>query len=169
MPIKPAFFNTVRGFSLVEMLIYVSLLVVILAVVINVVFSFTRPYEQLRALRAAEHTGLSSMERMMRDIHNAASVDLAQSNFNVATGTLTVVNASSTTKFYLSDGQLRVDVDGSYVGPLSVSNGKVSSLVFRFSSTTESQAIKIDMTVDGVQGNATKTKKFHSTAILKKS
>lgn len=164
---KPLSFKS--GFSLVEMLIYVALLVLILMSVVNIVFSFSKSYEQLVALRVAEHTGLTSMERMIRDIHGGTSVDTAESIFNVSPGALTIVTLATTTKFYVVDGELRVDVNGEYIGPLSSSAAKLSSLVFQLIETDNSQAVRIEMVVEGIQGSVVRSKTYITTAILKNS
>ncbi len=161
--------HTISGFSLVEMLVYTALLVLILSVLVNVVFSFTRSYEQLGALRAAEHTGLTAMERMIRDIHTATSVNMSGSVFGTSPGSLSLINGATTTKFYLDNGALKVDVNGLYSGPLSISSTLFSNLTFTLITTANSQAVKIDMTVNGKKGTVTKTKTYHSTALLKKS
>lgn len=157
------------GYSLVELLIYIGILILILLTLIGIVFSFTKSYEQLGALRATDHTGLSVLDRMSRDIHSAASVDTGNSTFGSSSGVLTLNIGTSTTKFYTTGGQVRVDVNGSYIGPLSVASGRVTSLIFKLITTPESQAIKIDMTVLGSVGTSTKSKNYHTTAILKNS
>ncbi len=157
------------GYSLVEMIVYVALLSLILLSIINIVFSFGRSYERLGALRTAEHTGLAAMERIVRDIHAATSVDTSLSTLGTSPGVLSLVAGATTTKFYVVNGELRMDVMGSYVGPLSVSSAKLTSLTFKLITTPKTQAVKIDMTVMGTAGQATSSKTFHTTAILKNS
>lgn len=157
------------GFSLVEMLIYVTILTIVILSLINIVSSFSRSYQQLGALRSAENTGLETLERMERDIHAASSIDTSNSTFNTSPGVLTVTTSATTTKFYVTNGEMRIDVNGSFIGPLSMSSAKVTSLIFKNLTTSKSQAVKIDMTVDGTVGSVTRTKKFHTTIILKNS
>lgn len=157
------------GFSLVEMIVYVALFALILLSVINIVLSFSRSYQQLASMRMAEHTGVIAMERLARDIHEASSVDTVNSVLGTSFGTLVVANGATSTRFYVSSGELRVSVNGSDIGPLSVSSGKLTSLVFRHIISPVNQAVKIDMTVQGVTGQASTTKTFHSTVILKNS
>lgn len=157
------------GFSLVEMVVYVTLLTLILLALVNIVFSFTKSYEQLGALRAAENTGMNAMERMVRDIHAASSIDVGDSTLSTSPGVLTLLIGASTTEFYTSNGEIRVKVDGTDIGPLSVSSAKITSLIFRQIATSTAQAVKIDMTVQGTVGSSVKTKTYHATAILKNS
>jgi Tfp pilus assembly protein PilV len=157
------------GFSLVEMMVYVALLTVIVLALVNMVFSFSSSYAQLGALRAAENTGILSMERMIRDIHSATSLDNAQSSFSTSSGALAVVIGTTTTRFYLQNGVLRVSVGGTDVGPLSAANTTITNLMFKATSTAQSQGVHIDMTINGTAGNATRTKKYQTTVVLKNS
>ncbi len=160
-----SFKNKKEGYSLLEMLIYLTLLTVIFIVVINTVLSYTGSYRNLAALRAAEHTGIDAMERMTRDIRKAVTA-----NTSIAgqlTLTETTSGISTTTRFYVQNNVLKVDINGVYSGPLSVSNSTVSSLTFATATSTNSTIVKIDMTVNGISGPVTKTKLYHSTIILK--
>jgi hypothetical protein len=151
------------------MIIYIAIVLIVLTLVITIAFSFTEPYQELGANRAAEHTAIVGLERMVRDIHAASDYDALQSSFATSTGILYLTTGATTTRFYLSSGELRVDVNGVFLGPLSVSHARVTSLMFRPVVTAISKAIRIDLTVEGTQGRATKTKTFQTTAILKKS
>ena len=154
-----------------EMLVYVGILVIISLLLINTVFTFSQSYRGLSALRLAEHSGIDSMERMTRDIRQASSVDSSHSTFGGTAGVLTLVSTSggfsTTTKFYLSNSILKVDVNGVYFGPLSLSSSTVTALTFTLLSSAVSDGVKVDMTVQSTSGVMTKIKKYHSTIILK--
>ncbi len=156
-----------KGFSLVEMLIYVTLLATILLLVINTVLSFSSSYRQLAALRAAEHSGIDAMERITRDIRQASSADTS------IAGALTLVatsnSVSTTTRFYVQNNVLNVDINGTYYGPLTTSNASVTNITFTLLTNSTSKAVKVDMTVQGISGTVTKTKTYHSTIVLKGS
>ena len=165
------FYRKKSGYSLVEMIIYVSVLSVVSVLVINTIFSFAGPYRTLAALRAAEHSGIDSMERISRDIRAATSVDTANSTLGSSPGVLTLISTngvvSTTTKFYIQNNILRVDVNGVYYGPVTISSTTITNLVFTHIQNTVSSAVKVDMTVVGTSGNVTKNKTYHSTVILK--
>ena len=161
--------DTQFGFTLVEMLVYIALLGLILTVLINITLSFSKSYEQIGALRAADQSALTAMERMIRDIHSAAAIDTGLSVFGTSPGVLVLTNDTITTRFYVVDGEVRVDVGGAYLGPLSLSSAEVTNLVFTHLTTEETQAIKIEMTVEGRKGGVVKTKTYRTTATLKES
>jgi type II secretory pathway pseudopilin PulG len=158
------------GYSLIEMVIYVSLLSAIFLVATNMLLSFSKSYRTLTALGLAEHSAIDSMERITRDLRSATSVDVANSTLGTSPGVLTLVTTSAgvstTTKFYVQNGVLKVDVNGVYFGPLTLTSASTTSLTFRLLSNTNSDAVKVDMTVQGTVGSVVKSKTYHSTIIL---
>jgi type II secretory pathway pseudopilin PulG len=163
--------NHSQGFSLVEMLVYVSVLTIILLFVVSTLMSFTTSYRTLAALRATDHAAVDAMERMTRTIRGATAITALESSFATNSGVLTLVstsgNNSTTTKFYLDSGTLKQNVNGVYYGPLTASNAEVTNLTFYLLSTTTTSAIRIDMTIEGQSGTVTKTKQFHATIVAK--
>src|SRR4051812_8813323 len=101
-----------KGYSLVEMLIYVGILSIISIVIVNMLLSFTQTYRVVTALRMAEHSGIDAMDRMTRDIRAASTVDPAISKFGIANGelylTATANGVSTTTDFYLENNIVKV-------------------------------------------------------------
>ncbi len=161
------------GYTLVEMVIYVGILLLICLVTIYTLFSFVSSYRNVSALRLAENSAIYSMERMTRDIMYATSVDTGNSTLGTSPGVLTIIatsNAvSTTTKFYIDNGVLKVDVNGTYIGPLNSRGTEVTNLVFNNLSSGKSSAIKIDLTIQGTAVEVTKDKTYHSTVILRGS
>lgn len=159
------------GYSLVELVIYISLLSIMIVIVVNTIISFTRSYHNLGALRAVEHSANDAMERISRDIRSASTVDAANSTLGSSPGVLTLIATaggfSTTTKFYIQNNILKMDINGVYYGPLSLTSATVSNLVFRDLSSAVSYAVKIDMTIQATVGQVTKTKTYHSTVILR--
>lgn len=165
------FKNLKKGYSLIEMVIYVTLLSVIFMVAINLLLSFSTSYRTLTALRIAERSGIDSMERMTRDIRGATSVVTASSTLGTSPGVLTLVSTynsvSTTTKYYVQNGVVKLDVNGVYFGPLTLSNASTTNLVFQYLQNGTSNAVKVDMTITGTSGAITKSKTYHTTIILK--
>jgi type II secretory pathway component PulJ len=168
---KLKFYN--KGFSLVEMLVYISVLTIIFVVIVETLLSFTSSYHRLAALRSLDHTATDSLERVTRDIRNATSIDAVNSVFGGTAGALSVVatqnSISTTTKFYLASQALDVNVNGTLVGPLTNTNVAVTALTFTSLTSTNSTAVKVDMTLAATDGPLTVSKIYHSTIILKGS
>ncbi len=163
-----------RGASLAEMLVYISILVILLAVMTRTAVTLSAGYRSLKASQNIESAAISSMERMTRDIRGASSVNAASSSLGSSPGALSLAmtDASGNPKaerFYLSGGILRLDENGAYSGPLTPAGTTVTSLVFRQISTQKSKGIKIEMTIAAFQGKATTTRNFYDTAELRMS
>ncbi len=164
--------NKKTGYTLVEMVIYVAIMSIVFLLIVNTVLSFTRSYRDIYALRIVDGSAVDAMERMTREIRGSTSVDTVNSVLGSSPGALTVLASyegvvSTTTKFYLDNGVLKVDVNGVYSGPLSGVGVTVNSLVFTKLDSGVTDAVKIDMTVSGTSGTATKVKKYHTTVLLK--
>ena len=162
-----------RGFSLIELIIYASILALILIVMVHTMFGIGSSYVNLKVMRNAENSAAVAMERMTRDIRDAESINLGASTLNAHPGKLLlnvlVGETLQTVEFSLSSTTLRVKENGVDQGPLTATNTAVTNLVFRPLQSLESEAVKIEMSVEGREGNVIKTYKLYSTIILRGS
>lgn len=159
--------NKNRGYSLVETVIYLSIFVVVSVLVIKLILSFVSSYRFISVSHRLERSAISAMERMTREIRLAGNVNSGQSVFSSNPGTLSLVANSTTTKFYISGGRIMMDVNGSQVGPLTESSVSVTNLVYHLVSNSNSDAVKIDLTLETSLGGVVKTKNYHDTVVLK--
>lgn len=165
---------TKRGFSLVEMLIYIFILTIILAVVTNSIYSLSKSYRSIRSADTLESSAMSSLDRIVREIHDATSVDSTLSTLGTSPGVLMLnttddLGATTTVKFSVSSQAIRVAEAGVDVGPLTDSSTRVTSLIFRLITTSQSKAVKVEMTIESGTSTSYKTKNFYSTAVLRGS
>ncbi|KKU25887.1 MAG: hypothetical protein UX39_C0016G0008 [Candidatus Magasanikbacteria bacterium GW2011_GWA2_46_17] len=162
------------GFSLVEMIIYVGLLAIILVAMMNMLFGMSRAYGYLKFSRHIQSSAVTALDRMVRDIRNAQSVNTAESTLGTSPGVLTINTTTATSssqklQFYILNGTLRVKRDGGDLGPLTLSDVSVSNLVFRQINTGISQAVKIEMTLSAGTGPTARSVNFYNTAVLRDS
>src|SRR4051812_39663825 len=105
-----------KGFSLIEMLIYIAILTIIFLMIVETIIGFSSSYRTLGAQRIIEHSAMESLERLTRDIRGATSVDVLNSTLGTSPGVLklttTYNNVSTTTRFYVDIDTLKVDVNG---------------------------------------------------------
>ncbi|MFZ2522785.1 MAG: type II secretion system protein [Minisyncoccia bacterium] len=161
------------GYTLVEMIIYATILSFVAVVVVYTLFSFVSLYRNVSALRVAENSGIYSIERMSRDIIYATTVDTGNSTLGTSPGVLTIIASdggiSTTTKYYVDNGVLKVDVNGSYVGPLTGSGVEVIGLTFYHSDSGKSDAVRVDLSLRGTSRGIIKDKNYHTTILLRGS
>ena len=159
-----------NGYSLVETVAYIAMFTILLSSVTYGTMILVKSYKDTKIVRKIETSALASMDRMVREIRNATSVNVAGSSFGNSSGILTINNGtSSTTRFYLSNERIYVDENGVVLGPITLSSVSVTSLVFRHIATTTSEAIKIEMTMEGNTSGTSTVSNFYNTAVLRGS
>ena len=163
-----------RGFSLVEAIIYIGLLVFILVAVISMLLIMGRSYGYLKSSRHIQTSAVTVLDRIIREVRNSESVDVGQSTLGTSPGVLTLNTTSvwgtpQTIQFYVSGGLVRVKQDGVDVGPLTLPDVKLNSLIFKQITTGISEAVKIEMTLETGVGSSTRLANFYGTAILRDS
>lgn len=163
--------NKKSGISYIEVIIYASILGVLTLVMISGVLSLSSSYKNLSVMRNVEHTAIDVLERLSRDIRGANLIDTANSTFGTSNGVLTLVSTdgsfSTTTRYYLSDGVANLDVNGVFWGPLSSSYTQITDMTFYQITTTNSNAVRVDLTVEATDSGVTKIKTYHTTVALK--
>lgn len=171
------FFNRKKskGFTLVETIIYIAAFSVLSAAALQATIVVMKSFYNLRLSQSVNVSATVAMERMSREIRNAYDIDTAQSTLGASPGRLTLktkdeVGANTTVEFYVdSANQLNLRVAGVDNGPLVTKTVTVTNLIFRSIATTNSQAIKIEMTLHDSRGAATQNTKFYDTIILRGS
>lgn len=153
------------------MIVYVSILSIVSFIIVNTLLSLSGSYRKVLVIHAIDNSAIDSMERISRDLRWGTGVDTANSTFGSGNGALTIVENSgpysTTTRFYLSNGIIKIDINGVYYGPLTMSNTTVSDLTFTKMDGQLSDAIKVDMTVFATSGPVVKSKKYHTTILMK--
>ncbi|MBI4128547.1 MAG: hypothetical protein HY460_00725 [Parcubacteria group bacterium] len=164
------------GFTLVEMLIYMTVLVLMVTLVVNFLLTFMRNYSTARLRRAMEDNLTSAMEVMAREIRQSRSIYYPTSCFSplqpgapvsceALLGQLSVETArnlplfaselSSTetrtyVDYFVSDGILLRKREGSVL-PLALTSDDitVTRLEFLDYSTAKNHAVGIEMEIQG--------------------
>ena len=164
--------STTEGFSLLEMLFYIAILVLLLAVIMNMVVSVVRSGRIINALRNVENSAIVSLERITRELRQAESVNVSLSTLDSNPGKLVLegideTGSPRTVEFYLSLGRLFLKENGVDVGALSQSDAQVSSLIFRRFAGPNAEGIRIEMTLESGTSTHYRSEKFYSSAILR--
>lgn len=164
----------VKGFSLVETLLYTAVLSLVLLVVAETTIAVIRSTRTLRVAWRIERDAGFALERMVREIRDAESVNLGQSVLGAHPGALALntTNTSGEARavlFSLTNGALYLTEDGVVVGPLSSEEVTVSNLIFRHILTGHSEGVKIELALSSGSGGALRTENFYATAVLRDS
>lgn len=163
--------NTTNGFSLIEMLVYVAVIVFISTAVVVTYLSLDTVLARNHVERQITKAGSTAMERMVRAVRDGSTVNLTE---RTLPSELAVDQAlSTTTEFYLSGGQIYIDVNDVPLGPITPSAVTIRDLTFHHYELTgtplESETVRIFFTAHMDGKGASTTKTFYSSAVLRDS
>lgn len=164
---QPKKLQASKGFSLIEMLIYVAILSAIAIVVVNITLSLAQSVSELKVAKNINSSAIASVERMARDIRSATVIDAIQSTFDVHPGRLTFISRGVVIEFYLDGDTLKVREDSVDAGQLTSNNTLVKNLIFRRLSDGPLDGVKIEMTIESSQGKIIKTENFYDFIVLR--
>ena len=163
------------GFSLVETLIYLTLMVFFFAVIVNNLIVITRTHRGLAVLREMEQSAITGLDRLTREIRAAAIILSAQSTLGSHPGVLTLsvrddsTGNYDTVRFSLDDGALVLTKNSVVQGDLTSTKISVTNLIFTEISAASSTAVKIEMQLQATSSDEVKTENFYHTVILRES
>ncbi len=164
-----------RGFTLVEMIIYIAFFAILSVVAINATIMVMRSFYSLRITQSISQSATTAMERMSREIRSAYNINTANSTFDTSPGRLTVLTKDEigtllTVEFYVTAGnQINMKINGADQGSLMTKTVSVTNLIFRQITTTNTKAVKIEMTLTDNRSGITKTNKYYDTIVLRGS
>ena len=164
--------NIKRGFSLIEVLIYIALLVTLTTITVSSVLSLAGNFQELRVMRTIQHAALSSLERISVEIRAASSVGVASSTLDAHPGALTLNQSvggggTDVVDLYLDNGVLQMKRNTVLVGALTPQNVRVTNLVFRRIDNVLSEGVRVELRIRATSGRATREEDFYTFLILR--
>ena len=165
MTFKKINFN--KGFSIIEIIIYLAIFTIISTVVINSFIIVLASFSTIKNNQNILNSGTIAMDRMSYEIRQAKSIDVINSTFSSDTGVLCLKDESGTsciTKFNKNGNTLNLFQNNVLVGNLLASNIILNKLMFNRISTTNSEAVKIKMEIQDVHG---KIETFYDTVVVR--
>ncbi len=162
-----------KGFTLLELLLYMSGLLVLGTVIIMLIVQFYSLYKEMVASPRADRTGLLIVDRITKEIRSADEIDMLQSEFNTTDGVLKIRTLEDETTvektFSIEEGVAKYQVDEEGVEDLSSDDFFVSNFNFDHIQTPVSDAVRFTMELQYQSQNATQTRSYTGFAILRES
>jgi type II secretory pathway pseudopilin PulG len=155
------------GYTLVELLFYISLFSILALLVINSLLVMTKAFRET-SIHVELTQSSNIIERMSREIRNASVVTVASAD-NITINTTDGAGATKTVQFLLSGTNLQLLENGVLTGNLNSPNIRVSALTFTEITTTEGKALKIFLTVDSRNDIQARSVDFYNTVGLRQS
>ncbi|MEK7116925.1 MAG: hypothetical protein AAB837_02060 [Patescibacteria group bacterium] len=169
---KKHFIN--RGVTLIETIIYIVLLVFVMSLIVQTLVATSGVYRNIKLTRELESSGTIAMESMLREIRNASSVVVSESELLKNPGVLTVFGIDEDSNSYsitfdVSSSTIRISKNGSIPTALTSSSGVVSYLMFTQVATSTSEGVRIELEMSGVLGLASSSERFYGFSVLRGS
>lgn len=163
-----------KGFSLVEMVLYVALLTVVTLTIIQMLISISGIYRSIKLDRELEVAGTIAMESLLREIRNASSVNLGESVLDVNPGSITLngVDESASPyviKFIVDSGILKVSKDDEIPSAITASSITVSYLLFTHITNPVSRGVRVEIEVSGNAGPIYKSERYYGFTVMRGS
>ena len=161
----------IRGFSIIEIIIYLAIFTTISILVINSFIIVIASFSAIRTNHDLIDSGSMASERMSREIRQAKSIDLVNSQTNG--GEVLQLNSTDLSgnnviiKFIKEGNDLNLYKNGTLVGNLLTQNIVLNSVSFYRTSNTNSEGIKIKMMMQDTRGKANKIANFYDTVMLR--
>ena len=177
---KPVKLHHRRGFSLIEVVLYVSLFSLMSLLTLEALYQTVRAFTNLRISRDINDSSVKIMERITRDIKGATEIKVS-SVFDTDPGTLTLttVSASGTpmvvqyirvgNAIHLREAATEAGLVAGDKGSLLSSQTSISGVLYRRINTGNTEGIKIELHITASRGAVTATHEFYNTVILRGS
>jgi type II secretory pathway component PulJ len=158
-----------RGFTLVEMLVYIALLLVGMVTAISVVLSLQGPLNNSAADRLLYQNADFILGQLTETARNADAVDVVDSTFDASPGTVVFTTGSGEVEFALVSGDVVKAVDGITLGPLNNSDVAIQRFVVRRLQNTATEGVRYEMVLAATVNAVTKHATFTTSAMIKSS
>ena len=152
-----------RGYTLLETVVYVSILAVVIVLVIGSILSVYQAFGKTRVERKLVLNGDVAMERIVREIRSATSTNVGASTLGSHPGILKF----GSKKFSLSGDILTVEYSPSPAEDLTSSDVEVTNLIFYREASTNSEIIKAELTLEAGSGIFKKSRTFYGSAVMR--
>lgn len=168
---NPSIFSR-RGFTLIEMVVYIALLAVLTVLAINMTLSMTRAFADLRVSRDINSSATALFERITRDVRGAYDVDAAASVLGTNPGDLLLdtkdaSGTNMTIEYFVSNGSVHIRENGVDQGAIMSASTQAVSFIVREAIGMNSKAVKVEVTLSATRGDITKQRNFYTTVVLR--
>ena len=156
-----------HGFSLVEVLVYLAVTVLVAGALITTFLSLDTVLLRNRTERELTESSRVSLERIVRDMRLADGVNTTQSTFGATAGALALTDGATTTRFFVESNVLKMSINGVTVGPITSNSVTVQSFVVRRYVGTETDLVRVALTLSATSKAASSTRTYYTSAVLR--
>ena len=165
-----------HGFTLIEMLVYVSMLVLLTVGVIRLVLTLSFNFAEIRVERRLMASSDLALETLVREIRLASSVVTSSSVFGTSPGKLVISTFRSPTDltpvvrtFTINASRLTSQDDSGPQEFLTPPEVQITNLTFWHLATTTSRLVTVKIILEAGQGRVLESKTFYDSAVLRQN
>ncbi len=162
---SPSWQRAQGGYTLIELVFYVTLFAILSLAVINSLITMTKAFKET-AIQIELAQGGDIMEKISREVRKASEINTISAN-SLLLNTKDDEGADKTVEFLLSDSNVQFIENSIVTGNLNASGVIVTDLAFGQISTTEGSAVKINLTIRSNKDTLNRTINFYNTVVLR--
>ncbi len=159
-----------RGFTIVEVLVYLAIFIVVSTASVTFLFSLNDLVGQYRIETVLYRSGTGAMEQILLAVRQADQADPVDTiEDSPSNGRLTVENAAITTSFTLIAGDLNLEINGEQYGDLVMDEVIVDSFtVYYYPLSNNREFVRVRLSLTGaVTGMQSKSITLYGGAVVR--
>lgn len=155
-----------KGFSLLETIVYVTILAVLLVVVVNTLLIVGRAYGTVSASRALNRSTVAALDRITHEIRQATSISGTGTVFGSDPSVVTLDSAGVQISIGVNNGVLQITEDG-ITQDITADDVTVTSFIAEQIITGRSDGVKMTIGMAAGEGNQSRSETFYISALLR--
>ncbi len=160
---------THRGFTLVEILVYIALFVLLASTAVASLLNFSDSLKAYRAEKILTEQVRGAYERMLADVRNATALDQAGSTFDVSPSTVSLQYEAVERVYTLSGGAITVAENGGTAVPITGDGITVTSFTVYQYDMVSTILLRVEIAATATVGDTTVTETYYSSSVLRGS
>lgn len=153
------------GFTLIEIMFYIALLVLLTLAVISALVSMTQYFKEVR-IQTDFVGGASIVERISREVRQAGGISSITGS-SLKLDSKDDLGNNKTVEFLLSGSNLGVLENNVLMGNLNASSLEITAISFIEITTTAGKAIKLSLSVKSTRDSTGRIQSFYDTIVLR--
>jgi type II secretory pathway pseudopilin PulG len=157
--------STTEGYSLIEMLFYISLVSILTIAVVSSLVVMTKAFRET-SIQGDFVESASMMERISREVRQAYGINSIGAS-DLKLNTKDEVGTNKTVRFVLSSSNVQLYENDVLTGNLNTSVVQVTALSFIQITTPVGTGVKIILSVRSTRDPGARVEDFYSTVVLR--
>lgn len=158
-----------RGFSLVEMLVYLAVTVFVSTAGVLTYLSLNTVFLRYETERSVNHSAQVALERISHELRGANTVNTSLSTLGTSSSTLALTQGATSTQFSLNGDSLMYTQNGVQRGALTSEDVSVVGFVAHHYVGTTTELVRVSLTLHAANNAASTTRTYYTSAVLRGS